>query len=120
MARLAINGGEPVFKQPLSAYNSIGKEERDAVNQVLESGCLSQFVGAWGEDFNGGPFIKDFEQAWAQQFKVEHAITVNSATSGLFAAMGAIGISPGDEVIVPPYTMSLAISRFLLRLIFKV
>jgi perosamine synthetase len=106
MAQLAINGGEPVIKQPLPAYNSIGKEEMAAVNQVMNSGRLSQFVGAWGEDFNGGPFIQEFEQAWTQQFKVPHAITVNSATSGLFAAMGAIGISPGDEVIVPPYTMS--------------
>ncbi len=106
MAQLAINGGTPVIKQPLSAYNSISEEEGAAVNQVIASGCLSQFVGAWGEDFNGGPFIKEFEEVWAKQFKVPHAITVNSATSGLFAAMGAIGISPGDEVIVPPYTMS--------------
>ena len=35
-----------------------------------------------------------------------HTVSVNSATSGLFAVMGAIGIGPGDEVIVPPLTMS--------------
>jgi len=37
---------------------------------------------------------------------VKHTVSMNSATSGLFAAMGAVGIGPGDEVIVPPYTMS--------------
>ncbi|TRZ93412.1 MAG: DegT/DnrJ/EryC1/StrS family aminotransferase, partial [Rhodocyclaceae bacterium] len=39
-------------------------------------------------------------------FEVKHAVTVNSNTSGLIAAVGAIGIEPGDEVIVSPWTMS--------------
>ena len=38
-------------------------------------------------------------------FKVKHAVTVSSLTSGLIAAVGAIGIEPGDEVIVSPWTM---------------
>ena len=38
-------------------------------------------------------------------FKVKHAITVNSWTSGLIAAIGAIGVEPGDEIIVTPWTM---------------
>jgi dTDP-4-amino-4,6-dideoxygalactose transaminase len=72
----------------------------------MQSGKLSGFYGSWGVEFWGGPEIKAFEEAWCEKFKVKHAISVNSATSGLFAAMGAIGIEPGDEVIVPPYTMS--------------
>jgi dTDP-4-amino-4,6-dideoxygalactose transaminase len=106
MSLLAINGGKPVIDKPLPVYNSIGKEEIDAVTKVLEGGCLSKFVGAWGKDFDGGDAVKAFEQAWRKQFGVAHAISVNSATSGLYAAMGAIGIEPGDEVIVPPTTMS--------------
>jgi dTDP-4-amino-4,6-dideoxygalactose transaminase len=47
-----------------------------------------------------------FEDACRKHIGVEHAISVNSATSGLIAAMGAVGIGPGDEVIVPPYTMT--------------
>ena len=39
-------------------------------------------------------------------FKVKNAISLNSNTSGLIAAIGAINTSPGDEIIVPPYTMS--------------
>jgi len=50
--------------------------------------------------------VQEFEDAWRQRFGVRHTISVNSGTSGLFAAMGTIGLSPGDEIIVPPYTMS--------------
>jgi dTDP-4-amino-4,6-dideoxygalactose transaminase len=46
------------------------------------------------------------EREWAGYYNIEHAITVNSCTSGLYAAIGACGIGPGDEVIVSPYTMS--------------
>jgi dTDP-4-amino-4,6-dideoxygalactose transaminase len=45
------------------------------------------------------------EQEWAAYYQVKHAISVNSATSALYCAMGAIGLNPGDEVIVSPYTM---------------
>jgi dTDP-4-amino-4,6-dideoxygalactose transaminase len=84
----------------------MGKNEAEAVTRVMQSGCLSGFYGSWGEQFGGGPLVQAFEKAWGEQFRVKHVVSVNSATSGLFAAMGAIGIEPGDEVIVPPYTMS--------------
>lgn len=106
MSTLALLGGEPTLSQPLEPYRSLGGEETDAVARVMRSGNLSSFIGAWCDDFYGGTEIKAFEQAWATRFGCKHAITVNSNTSGLIAAMGAIGISPGDEVIVPPYTMS--------------
>lgn len=106
MERLAIFGGEPVLPCPLPAYSTVGEEEAQAVADVVRSGCLSGFYGSWGDQFLGGPVVQQFEAAWAGWFGVRHAISVNSATSGLYAAMGAIGIAPGDEVIVPPYTMS--------------
>ena len=106
MERLAIFGGEPVLPCPLPAYSTVGEEEAQAVADVVRSGCLSGFYGSWGEQFLGGPVVQQFEAAWAGRFGVRHAVSVNSATSGLYAAMGAIGIAPGDEVIVPPYTMS--------------
>src|SRR3970282_2035069 len=49
--------------------------------------------------------VREFERDWSAFFGVKHAVTVNSATSGLIAAVGAIGIEPGDEVIVSPWTM---------------
>ena len=103
---LAIDGGTPVRRRPFPSYNTIGDEERRAVLQVLDSGVLSQFIGAWGPDFLGGPRVRALEAAWAGYFGVRHAVSVNSATSGLYAAVGAAGVGPGDEVIVSPYTMS--------------
>jgi perosamine synthetase len=106
MAELAICGGDPTIKKPFRPYNSIGEEEAAAVQKVMKSGTLSQFLGVWGADFNGGPTVREFEQVWSRAFGVRHSISVNSATSALFAAIGAAGVSPGDEVVVPPYTMS--------------
>lgn len=106
MSKLALLGGNPVIDAPLSPYRTIGEEERIAVNRVMDSGKLSGFVGAWCEDFAGGPEVRAFEAAWRERLGVAHAVSVNSNTSGLFAAIGAVGIGPGDEVIVPPYTMS--------------
>ena len=106
MSNLALLGGRPVFEKPLKPYCSISKKEIEAVNNVLKSGCLSGFFGSWEEGFLGGPFIQKLEENWSKKFNVKNSISFNSNTSGLFAAMGAIGISPGDEVIVPCTTMS--------------
>ena len=105
MSKLAIIGGEKVVTYPFKKYNTIGLEEYAAIKQVMKSGVLSKFIGAWHEDFYGGPKVQEFERECKRFFGVKHAITVNSWTSGLVAAIGAIGIEPGDEVIVPPWTM---------------
>jgi perosamine synthetase len=106
MNKLALLGGAPVISGPFHPYQSLREPELAAATRVIESGCLSGFYGSWCDEFWGGPEVQAFEKAWAQRFGIEHAVSVNSATSGLCAAMGAIGIGPGDEVIVPPYTMS--------------
>lgn len=103
--KLALFGGQATIIKPFKHYNPIGIEEVDAAKEVIESGVLSQFIGAWHPDFLGGPKVKEFEAQCASYFGVKHAITVNSWTSGLIAAVGAIGIQPGDEVIVTPWTM---------------
>lgn len=106
MAELAIHGGEPVRTQPWPSYNTLDEAERRAVNEVLDSGVLSQFLGTWSPDFFGGPRVQKLERAWESHFGVRHAVSMNSATSCLYAAVGAAGIAPGDEVIVSPYTMA--------------
>jgi len=105
MSTLALLGGKPVREKLFPAYRPIGEEERVAVNKVMESGILSRFLGAWHKDFYGGPEVVAFEKEWVNAFQAKHAISVNSATSGLYAAVGAAGVGPGDEVIVSPYTM---------------
>ena len=103
--KLAIHGGKKIIEKSFEKYNSIGIEEVNAAKQVLESGVLSQYIGCWDDDFFGGPKVQEFERECEAYFDVKHAITVNSWTSGLVAAVGAIGIEPGDEVIVTPWTM---------------
>ncbi len=107
---LALLGGTPVIDGPLASYRSLGEAEQVAVNRVMESQCLSGFYGSPGDEFLGGPEVRAFERAWSERFACTHAVSLNSATSGLIAAVGAIGISPGDEVIVPPWTMSATVT----------
>ena len=73
--------------------------------QVLDSGVLSRFLGVWHPDFFGGPSVQALEREWAAIAGTKHGVSVNSCTSGLYAAVGAVGAGPGDEVIVSPYTM---------------
>ena len=103
--KLALHGGEKTIKKTIARYNSIGLEEVEAVKSVVEDGVLSKYLGCWSDDFYGGSKVQEFERECERYFGVKHAITVNSWTSGLVAAVGAIGVEPGDEIIVTPWTM---------------
>ena len=103
--KLAILGGKPTLKE-LNPYRSISKLEVAEVNKVISSGKISCFYGSWGEGFLGGEKIQELENLWSKKFEVKHSISVNSNTSGLYAAVGAIGVSPGDEILVPSTSMS--------------
>lgn len=105
MQKLGLLGGPKAITTAFKRYDPIGAEEVEAAKRVVESGVLSKFIGAWHEDFYGGPKVQEFERACEAYFGVRHAITVNSWSSGLTTAVGAIGIEPGDEVIVSPWTM---------------
>jgi len=104
--QLAINGGSKIREKLFPAYISVGAEEKAAVNSVIDSGILSNYLGAWHENFMGGAAVRECEEAWATHFGAKHALSVNSNTSGLIAALGALGVGPGDEVIVSSYSMS--------------
>lgn len=113
MCELALLGGPKSITRPLVRYNSIGNEELRAAKAVIETGVLSKFLGCWDPDFYGGEKIQTLEKNWSEYFHVKHAVSVNSNTSGLIAALGAIGIEPGDEVIVSPWTMSASATSIL-------
>lgn len=106
MSQLAILGGQKVRRKKFPPYAIIGVDEQRAVQKVLKSNILSKFLGCWDKDFYGGPQVRALEKEWAEHFGVKHAIAVNSCTSGLYCAVGATGVEPGDEIVVSPYTMS--------------
>ncbi len=104
--QLAIFGGTPVQNRPFRFNNSIGAEEKGAVMEVLEAGELSGFIASSGDAFHGGKKVRELQDLMAGFFGVKHAVAVNSATSGLHAAVYATKVGPGDEIITSPYTMS--------------
>ena len=61
----------------------------------------------------GGKYVQELEKQCERIFGVKHAIAVNSWTSGLVCAVGAIDVEPGDEVIVTPWTMSATVAAIL-------
>jgi dTDP-4-amino-4,6-dideoxygalactose transaminase len=92
--KLAIEGGTPVRKEFLHFHRaSIGPEEEAEVVAALRSGWLTT-----------GPRTKQFEQAFAKYAGAKHAVAMNSCTAALHVSLAALGVGPGDEVIVPPIT----------------
>jgi dTDP-4-amino-4,6-dideoxygalactose transaminase len=87
-------------------FNTYDNKEINAALNVIRSGKLSSFIGNQAHGFKGGEYVEKFEKKLQAFFKVKYAITVNSWTSGLICAIGAIGVEPGDEVIVPTWTMT--------------
>ncbi|MBT4933440.1 MAG: DegT/DnrJ/EryC1/StrS family aminotransferase [Rhodospirillaceae bacterium] len=89
-------------------YNPIGEEEAAAAAAVVHEGMLSDYLGAADVKFFGGKNVRAFESTWSDFHQVSHTVSFNSATSALIAAVGAIGIVPGDEVLVMPYSMCIS------------
>jgi perosamine synthetase len=104
--RLALLGGTPVIQSPFIGYSTIDQTDALVVQRVLDSGSLSQFIGDAGNYFLGGPEIRSFEEQFAEKFRVKHAVSINSWTSGLWVAIGALGLDPGSEVITSSWTMA--------------
>lgn len=59
----------------------------------------------WAGEIGAGRYISKFEQAWADYNGAEYGVSCNSGTNALYLALKALGIGPGDEVIVPEFTM---------------
>ncbi len=113
-SRLALFGGSPVTTRPMRFNNSIGAEEKAAVMRVLDDGELSGFIAAAGDGFMGGREVRGLEADFREYFNVPHALSFNSATTALHAAVAAMGVGPGDEVITSPYTMSATATAILM------
>jgi len=108
MTKLALLGGAPVRRKKFPSYQNFDDQELGAAQRVVKSGIMSRFLGSWHPDFFGGPEVQAFEKEAAAAFGAEHAVSVNSASSGLVCALGAADLNPGDEVIVSPFSMSVS------------
>jgi perosamine synthetase len=104
MEKLAIHGGKAVREKPFPVYNTLDKKEELAVVKVIKTGIISDFIGAPGPFFLGGRKVKELEAMYVKHCETKYAISMNSATSVIIAAMGAFGVGPGDEVLVTPYS----------------
>ena len=90
----------------------VGEEEIEEVLQVLRAGYLYRYgiTTADGDDPRFQGKVYQLEQEIAAMSQVRYAVAVNSGTSALLSAMVALGIGPGDEVIVPGFTFVASIS----------
>ena len=90
--KLSIDGGTPVVKRTdFKNWPIIGADERELVNAVLDSGVVA-----------GGtaPQVRGLEQEWAQYVGSKHCLTTCSGTAALHMALAAVGVKPGDEVVL--------------------
>lgn len=100
---------EKIRTKPFTLYNPIGEEEAKAAEAVVRSGMLSDFIGAkYDVKFFGGKNVQELEKRWAEYHQVKYAVSFNSATSALIASIGALGILPGDEILVIGYSMCIS------------
>jgi len=101
--RLAINGGTPVRSTPLRTMqegaNFIGEEEKREVDEAIETRSLFRFGG-----FTPPEKAKTFEEEFQKFMGVTYALGVTSGTAALHVAINALGVGPGDEVILPAET----------------
>jgi dTDP-4-amino-4,6-dideoxygalactose transaminase len=93
---LALHGGTPVREAWLPFHRPcIEDDEIAEVTDALRSGWITT-----------GPRTRQFEREFAEYIGAKHAVAVNSATAAMHLALEAIGLQPGDEVIVPAYTFT--------------
>lgn len=99
---LAVNGGRPVRSNPLPlefpGIHYMGEEEITAALRVLRSRSPFRYYGL---DLQRE--VQVFEAEFASFLEVSHCLALNSGTGALHAALAALGVGPGQEVIVPAY-----------------
>src|SRR5215467_1505690 len=93
--RLAVDGGPPLRKHPFAPWPCFSPEEIAAASHVLESGKVNYWTGDEG---------REFEAEFAASTGCKHAVALANGTVALELALQALGIGPGDEVIVPSRT----------------
>jgi dTDP-4-amino-4,6-dideoxygalactose transaminase len=103
---LAIDGGRPVVNEPMPGWPSFAPDEIEAASAVLASGKVNYWTGDEG---------RQFEREYAVHVGTKYAIALANGTVALELALCALGIGPGDEVIVPSRTFIASASCAVMR-----
>lgn len=126
MDRLAVEGGKPVRTKEFRSRPYLTEEMIDRVSSLVREGRFTRFIGSavpgtneaislksseavgLGGGFSvlGGPSVRELEARWATIHRVDYAVAMNSATSGLTAALMALDVGPGDEVVCSPFSFT--------------
>ncbi len=99
----ALLGGTPVRRRPFPSWPVADAREEDALVRVIRS-------GKWFRGEN----VAAFEAAYASLTGAKHCLATANGTSALITSLAALGVGPGDEVIVPPYTFIATVNAVLL------
>jgi dTDP-4-amino-4,6-dideoxygalactose transaminase len=102
----ALLGGKPVRREPFYRWPRYDQRDEKNLLEVLHSG--KWFRG-------GGEHVNQFEAAFAGLTGAKHCVATANGTGALYTALASLGIEPGDEVIVPPYTFIATINAVLLQ-----
>jgi dTDP-4-amino-4,6-dideoxygalactose transaminase len=94
-SQLSIHGGPPAVRDPLPHWPSFDEPAIRAVEETLRSGRVNYWTGRRG---------MEFEKKFAEWQGSRFAISTTNGTAALHVSLAALGIGPGDEVIVPSYT----------------
>jgi dTDP-4-amino-4,6-dideoxygalactose transaminase len=101
---LAVLGGKPVRTGSFPSWPVADKIDADAVRTVAESRHWNRLSGKNADTF---------EKLLVQRLGAKHCTVTSSGTTSLLASLKALGIGPGDEVLVPPYTFVATINAVL-------
>ncbi len=104
--KLAVLGGSPLRTAPFPGWPVIAENEEQAWMKVLRGGKWNRL---------DGDHARQFEEAWAAKLGAKHCLATANGTSALIISLNALGIGPGDEVIVPPYTFVATINAVLMQ-----
>lgn len=103
--RPALLGGKPVRTEAFPSWPRFGAQEEQAMLDVLRSG---KWFRGYGQNVNR------FEKAYAELMGAKHCLATANGTSALIVSMSALGVGPGDEVVLPPYTFVACVNAILM------
>jgi perosamine synthetase len=102
----ALLGGQATRTEPFPSWPKFDSREEQALLDVLRD-------GKWYR--GNGRRVVQFEEAYAQMMGAKHCLATANGTSALLTSLAALGIGPGDEVIVPTYTFVATVNVVLER-----